>query len=134
MYSSRSHPLTGANAAQAITDFGTNGEVTVRLVSQFPGVDGRGTQLIFEQRNFGGPANPVVVVNFDDYPRIRIDGDRKPTKVKLFPERRRKAVLDLKRSRSVSTIEIQLIRGERGKGMPLGLSEVEVQREEKGRR
>lgn len=54
--------LTGANAAQAVTDFGT-GDVTVRLVSQFPGVDGRGTAIQFEQRNFGGPANPVVVVN-----------------------------------------------------------------------
>ncbi len=55
--------LTGANAAQAVTDFGTGSEVTVRLVSQLPGVDGRGTQIQFEQRNFGGQANPVVVVN-----------------------------------------------------------------------
>ncbi len=55
--------LTGANAAQSITDFGTASEVTVRLVSQLPGIDGRGTQIQVEQRNFGGPANPVVVVN-----------------------------------------------------------------------
>ncbi len=64
--------LTGANSAQAITDFGTNGEVTVRLVSQLPGVDGRGTQIQFEQRNFGGQANPVVVVN-DKLIRVQLN-------------------------------------------------------------
>ncbi|MCG8648748.1 MAG: hypothetical protein MI861_02885, partial [Pirellulales bacterium] len=64
--------LTGANAAQAVTDFGSNGAVTVRLVSQLPGVDGRGTTITVEQRNFGGPANPVVVVNGDDV-RIQLN-------------------------------------------------------------
>ncbi|MEM0926271.1 MAG: hypothetical protein AAGJ83_09575, partial [Planctomycetota bacterium] len=33
--------LDGANAARAVTDFGTNGAVRVRLISQRPGVDGR---------------------------------------------------------------------------------------------
>ncbi len=54
--------LQGANAAEALTDFGTGGQVRVRLTSQLPGADGRGIQLTFEQRNFGGVANPVVVV------------------------------------------------------------------------
>lgn len=53
--------LQGANSAQAVTDFGSGGQVSVRLVSQLPGADGRGTQVTIEQRNFGGPANPVVV-------------------------------------------------------------------------
>ncbi len=64
--------LTGANAAQAITDFNTSGAVTVRLVSQLPGIDGRGTQILFEQRNFGAQANPVVVVN-DQTVRIQLN-------------------------------------------------------------
>ncbi|MCO8123946.1 GEVED domain-containing protein [Stieleria sp. TO1_6] len=55
--------LDGANAAQAVTDFGTNGDVRVRLISQLPGIDGRGTSVVVEQRNFGGTANPVVVVS-----------------------------------------------------------------------
>ena len=54
--------LDGANAAQAVTDFGTNGEVQVRLVSQLPGIDGRGTIVEVVPRDFGGPANPVIVV------------------------------------------------------------------------
>ena len=55
--------LEGANSAEAVTDFGTNGSVQVRFVSQVAGPDGLGTELIFEQRNFGGPASPVIVVN-----------------------------------------------------------------------
>ena len=55
--------LEGANSAEAVTDFGTNGEVQVRFVSTTPGPSGLGTELIFEQRNFGGPASPVIVVN-----------------------------------------------------------------------
>ena len=54
--------LDGANAAQAVTDFGTNGAVRVRMISQLPGLDGRGISLNIETRNFGAPANPVVVV------------------------------------------------------------------------
>ncbi|MEM9588269.1 MAG: hypothetical protein AAGA03_13385, partial [Planctomycetota bacterium] len=54
--------LRGANAAQAVTDFNTAGATRVRLVSQLPGVDGRGIRLDVETRDFGGPANPVVVV------------------------------------------------------------------------
>ena len=50
--------LDGANAAQAVTDFGTNGAVRVRLISQVPGVDGRAIRISVEQRNFGGTANP----------------------------------------------------------------------------
>ncbi|MEM6471239.1 MAG: PPC domain-containing protein, partial [Planctomycetota bacterium] len=55
--------LDGANAAQAVTDFGSNGAVRVRFISQLAGVDGRGTVLEFEQRDFGGPANPVILIN-----------------------------------------------------------------------
>ena len=55
--------LDGANAAQAVTDFGTNGDVRVRLISQVPGTDGRGIQVVVEQRNFGGTALPIVLVN-----------------------------------------------------------------------
>lgn len=54
--------LIGANAAEGVTDFNTNGAVRVRIVSQLPGVDGRGTRIEFENRDFGGQANPVVVV------------------------------------------------------------------------
>ncbi len=55
--------LQGANSAEAVTDFGTNGDVQVRFVSQTLGPDGLGTELVFEKRNFGGPASPVIVVN-----------------------------------------------------------------------
>lgn len=64
--------LDGANAAQAVTDFGTNGAVRVRLISQLPGLNGRGITLNVEQRNFGGPANPVVVVT-DQTIRIQLN-------------------------------------------------------------
>ncbi|MCA9136100.1 MAG: pre-peptidase C-terminal domain-containing protein, partial [Planctomycetales bacterium] len=64
--------LDGANAAQAVTDFGTNGAVRVRLISQLPGLDGRGIRLNVEQRNFGGPANPVVVVT-DQTIRVQLN-------------------------------------------------------------
>ncbi|MDE0862900.1 MAG: GEVED domain-containing protein [Rubripirellula sp.] len=55
--------LEGANSAEAVTDFGTNGAVRVRFVSPTPGPSGLETVLEFEQRNFGGPASPVIVVN-----------------------------------------------------------------------
>jgi len=55
--------LEGANAAEAVTDFGTNGAVQIRFVSQTPGPEGLGTVLEFEPRVFGGPASPVIVVN-----------------------------------------------------------------------
>ena len=55
--------LDGANAAQAVTDFGTNGAVRARLISQVPGTEGRGIQVVVEQRNFGGTALPIVLVN-----------------------------------------------------------------------
>ncbi|KAA5544554.1 hypothetical protein FYK55_09550 [Roseiconus nitratireducens] len=64
--------LTGANAAQAVTDFGTNGAVRVRLVSQIPGEEGRGIEVRVEQRNFGGTANPVVVVT-DQVVRVQLN-------------------------------------------------------------
>lgn len=64
--------LSGANAAQAVTDFGSNGAVRARFVSQIPGADGRGIQLQFELRNFGGTANPVVVVT-DQIIRIQLN-------------------------------------------------------------
>ncbi len=66
--------LQGANAAQALTDFGTGGAVRVRLTSQLPGVDGRGTQLIVEQRDFGTVANPVVVVT-DSTIRVQLNSN-----------------------------------------------------------
>ena len=55
--------LAGANAAEAVTDFGTNGDVRVRFLSQLAGEEGVGTELQLERRNFGGPANPVIVVS-----------------------------------------------------------------------
>ena len=55
--------LDGANAAEAVTDFGTNGDVRVRFVAQQSGVEGLGTTIQLERRNFGGPANPVIVVS-----------------------------------------------------------------------
>ena len=64
--------LAGANAAQAVTDFGSNGAVRARFVSQVPGAQGRGIQLQFELRNFGGTANPVVVVT-DQLIRVQLN-------------------------------------------------------------
>ena len=64
--------LSGANAAAAVTDFGTDGAVRVRLVSQLLGEAGRGTQIQVEQRNFGGPANPAVLVT-DQVIRIQLN-------------------------------------------------------------
>ncbi|TWU00863.1 GEVED domain-containing protein [Stieleria varia] len=64
--------LSGANAAQAVTDFGSNGAVRARFVSQIPGEDGRGIELRFEQRNFGATANPVIVVT-DQVIRIQLN-------------------------------------------------------------
>ena len=55
--------LEGANSAEAVTDFGTNGDAQVRFVAVTSGPEGLGTELRFEQRNFGGPASPVIVVN-----------------------------------------------------------------------
>ncbi len=55
--------LEGANSAEAVTDFGTNGDVQVRFVAVTAGANGLGTELRFEQRDFGGAASPVVVVN-----------------------------------------------------------------------
>lgn len=54
--------LSGANAAETTTDFGTGGAVSVRVVSQLSGADGLDTVIEFERSNFGGPANPLVVV------------------------------------------------------------------------
>ncbi len=54
--------LAGANAAEATTDLGTGGNVSVRIVSQLSGADGLGTEIKIERRNFFGPANPLVVV------------------------------------------------------------------------
>ncbi|NND98449.1 MAG: peptidase, partial [Pirellulaceae bacterium] len=68
----RTLTLRGANAAEAVTDFATNGAVRVRLVSQLPGAEGRGTTIEVEQRNFGGPANPVVVVT-DQTVRVQLN-------------------------------------------------------------
>ncbi|WP_153557697.1 GEVED domain-containing protein [Roseimaritima sediminicola] len=64
--------LGGANAATAITDFGTNNAVRVRVLSQTTGPEGRGQQLIVERRNFQGPALPAVLVNGNDV-RVQIN-------------------------------------------------------------
>ena len=64
--------LSGANAAEAVTDFGTGGAVRVRLVSRLPGIDGRGTRIEIERRDFGGSANPVVVIS-DQTIRIQLN-------------------------------------------------------------
>ena len=55
--------LIGANAAEAVTDFNTGGAVRLRLVSNIPGVVGRDTVLELQRVNFGGEANPVVIVS-----------------------------------------------------------------------
>ena len=64
--------LDGANAGQAVTDFGTNGNVRVRLISQIPGERGLATNVVVEQRNFGGTASPVVVVT-DQSIRVQVN-------------------------------------------------------------
>lgn len=55
--------LLGANAADASSDLGTAGAVRVRFLSTQPGPEGRGTQLILQRVNSGGPANPLVLVS-----------------------------------------------------------------------
>ena len=64
--------LDGANAAKAVTDFGTGGAVRVRLISQIPGESGRGINVVVERRNFGGVTNPVVVVS-DQTIRVQLN-------------------------------------------------------------
>lgn len=54
--------LGGANSASAVTDLGTGNAVRVRVLSALAGPEGRGQQLIVEQRNFLGPALPAVLV------------------------------------------------------------------------
>ncbi len=58
--------LAGANAAAAFTDLGTSNAVRVRVLSTSTGPEGRGQQLIVEQRNFLGPALPAVIVRGND--------------------------------------------------------------------
>ncbi|WP_040768554.1 pre-peptidase C-terminal domain-containing protein, partial [Novipirellula maiorica] len=60
---SRSLTLTGANAAQAISDLDTNGAIRVRLTATQTGSAGTGTEVIVKQRNFGGSALPLVLVS-----------------------------------------------------------------------
>lgn len=55
--------LRGANAADASSDLGTNGEVRVRIFSTRPGTEGRNTSVVLERANAGGPANPLVLVS-----------------------------------------------------------------------
>lgn len=54
--------LRGANAASAVSDFGTEGAVRVRVLSATSGAEGRGRELIVERRNFFGPASPAVLI------------------------------------------------------------------------
>ena len=63
--------LDGANAAQAVTDFGT-GQVSARLISQLSGAAGRGTRIDIEYVNFGGLAAPVVVTT-DQIVRVQLN-------------------------------------------------------------
>ncbi|TWU42048.1 beta strand repeat-containing protein [Novipirellula artificiosorum] len=55
--------LTGANSAQAVTDLGTGGEVRVRLTATRTGANGTGTTIVVKQRNYGGQALPLVLVD-----------------------------------------------------------------------
>ena len=58
----RTLTLQGANAAQALTDFGLNNGTFVRFIADTPGPEGRGVTIQLTPRDFGGPANPVVTV------------------------------------------------------------------------
>lgn len=55
--------LRGANAADAVSDLGTNNALRVRFLSTTPGAEGRGTRIILQRADAGGPANPLVLVN-----------------------------------------------------------------------
>lgn len=59
---------------------------------------------------------------------VRLNEDRRAKKLKLAQESRRKTVFDLGRVKEVGRIEIVLERGKDGGDLPIGLSEVEVQR------
>lgn len=70
---------------------------------------------------------PEEAIGQAEFAYVRVNNERRPTKVKLYPERRRKALVKLGRPMEVRTIEIVLERGFKGEGRVLGLSEVEVQ-------
>ncbi|MFT7678634.1 MAG: hypothetical protein ACI8QC_002628 [Planctomycetota bacterium] len=70
---------------------------------------------------------PDEAIGQAEFAYVRVNGEKRPKKVKLFPERRRKATFNLGRPTEVRTIEIMLERGFTGEGRVLGLSEVEVQ-------
>ncbi len=55
--------LVGANAADAVSDLGTNNTLRVRFVAATSGAVGRNTQIILQRADAGGPANPLVLVN-----------------------------------------------------------------------
>ncbi len=55
--------LRGANAANAVSDVGTGGQVRIRFLSTQPGPEGRATTVVLERANAGGPANPLVLVD-----------------------------------------------------------------------
>ena len=55
--------LRGANVADAVSDVGTNNAVRVRFLSAASGPEGRNTRVVLERADFGGPANPLVLVS-----------------------------------------------------------------------
>jgi len=55
--------LRGANVADAVSDLGTSNAVRVRFLSAVSGPQGRNTKVVLERANFGGPANPLVLVS-----------------------------------------------------------------------
>ena len=70
---------------------------------------------------------PLEAIGQAEFAYVRVNDERRPKKVKLFPERRRKALLKLGRAQEVRRIEIVLERGRLAEGRILGLAEVEVQ-------
>ncbi|TWU43459.1 hypothetical protein Q31b_25000 [Novipirellula aureliae] len=59
----RSVVLQGANASQAVTDLGTGGSVSVRLVAAQTGATGTGTTVVVTPQDFNGPGLPRVLVS-----------------------------------------------------------------------
>ncbi|KLU02986.1 hypothetical protein RISK_004956 [Rhodopirellula islandica] len=55
--------LSGANAAQTVTDLGLGNAFSTKLVANQSGVGGQGISVVIQSRDFGGPTDPLVSVS-----------------------------------------------------------------------
>ena len=55
--------LRGANVAEATSDLGTSNALSVRFLAASSGPEGRNTRIVLQRADFGGAANPLVLVS-----------------------------------------------------------------------